>query len=63
MWDAHPWGQDWRGISRPFPNGFQMLSLNEGVGGEILEMSEMPTVKERKNEGKSTLTSAADLTI
>lgn len=61
-WDALPCGQDQGGSSGPFPNAFQMPSLNER-GKKNLEMSEMPTLKERKHEEKSTHTSAADLTV
>lgn len=63
IWDAHPCGQDQGGNSGPFPNAFQMPSLNEGGEKKIVEMSEMPTLKERKNERKGTHTSAADLTV
>lgn len=52
--------RDQQAISQCFSDA---LIEQGGGGGNILEISEMPTVKERKNGGKSTVTSAADLPI
>lgn len=59
---ALPCRQDQGGSSGLLPNAFQMHPLNER-GGKKKEASEMPVLKERKNEGKSTHTSAADFTV
>lgn len=48
MWDTCPYGQDQGGSSRLYPSAFQMPSLNEREEKK-LEMSEVPTLKEKKN--------------